>query len=322
VDDSDLASLEELRDAAWVCNGQALTFVERYGKPPHFSKDAWTATMQARKYLRYLDRHVETLEDCRIRWNDAAYGVNGALDALGAIKKARAGQLVPIFVGQSSYATAHEAAPGMVEHVLQIFRSAAGEYDQEFVTDLADRLRDVQLRDLYGHIECEFWAAFDQLATREERPTLGEIAIDKPNMSVDAARLRLERIANCGEPYTSQRQLADDLGCSLATVNKAIAKSTKLRTWMASGRRTAPVAVRMDDIIADRVHQCRESAPDSYLPDDDVDTILQKLVAEAPTDRREETRQAIANLNADARRQIAQIISENPEYGQIMWPSL
>jgi hypothetical protein len=74
----------------------------------------------------------------------------------------------------------------------------------------------------------------------EEKPEAGPAA--KPEARKDEtaksgkviwqeAAERMERLRAQGEPWTSQRKLADQFGCSSATINKAISETPSLTAW-------------------------------------------------------------------------------------------
>jgi hypothetical protein len=61
-------------------------------------------------------------------------------------------------------------------------------------------------------------------------------------MSVEEAAERLNRLRLQGEPFTSQHQLATQVGCSSGTINKAIHSKDELAAW-AKPPEAAPRAV-------------------------------------------------------------------------------
>lgn len=86
-----------------------------------------------------------------------------------------------------------------------------------------------------------------------------------------------------GEPFTSQRKLADELGCSDATIRKAIGCSKILQGWKARSEKpkAAPPAKDLDEKALDELPETRESSPDDVLPDDEVENVMAKLINQA-----------------------------------------
>jgi hypothetical protein len=112
------------------------------------------------------------------------------------------------------------------------------------------------------------------------------------------------------EPYTSLRKLAVELGCSDATIRKAIEQSDTLKGWKARsmGPKAAPKATDLGAVVRDNTRQTTEPGPDQVLPDDDVDATMARLIDQARPDER-------AKLNAldDAGRRalVATYLSQN-----------
>jgi hypothetical protein len=118
-----------------------------------------------------------------------------------------------------------------------------------------------------------------------------------------------------GERYTSQRDFATRFGCSVATVNKAINASPKLRGWQAryAKRKSSPRAQSLNDVVTDNTPTPGEPDPSEVLPDDDVDAVMAQLIDQAKPDER-----AMLNaLDADDRRQIAQAFVEQQKDDRI-----
>jgi hypothetical protein len=79
-------------------------------------------------------------------------------------------------------------------------------------------------------------------------------------LSWQQAAERLERLRSQGEPFTSQHLLAKQLGCSPATINKAIKESPSLSTW-ATRKAAAPKAQGLHEVVTDRTAQGSEPNP-------------------------------------------------------------
>jgi hypothetical protein len=72
---------------------------------------------------------------------------------------------------------------------------------------------------------------------------------------------RLKRLREQGDLYTSQHKLADQLGCSPATINKAIDNTPDLRAW-AKKPEASPKAQSLNEVVTDRTAQHREPNPE------------------------------------------------------------
>jgi hypothetical protein len=71
----------------------------------------------------------------------------------------------------------------------------------------------------------------------------------------------LEQLRRQGEPFTSQKTLADQLGCSSGTINKAIKRTPSLQPWAQSRKPTAPKAQSLTEVVTDCAAQGREDDP-------------------------------------------------------------
>jgi hypothetical protein len=76
----------------------------------------------------------------------------------------------------------------------------------------------------------------------------------------DEVAERLERLRRQGERFTSQRKLAKQIGCSSATVNKAIRNTPSLRAW--AKIYTTPKAQSITPVVTDSTAQNRELEPE------------------------------------------------------------
>jgi hypothetical protein len=92
---------------------------------------------------------------------------------------------------------------------------------------------------------------------------------------------RLKRLRTQGEPWTSQHQMAERLGCSSGTVNKAIKKTPALHAW-AQQPDAAPRAQRLNAVATDRVPQAREPDP----AHDAADAEMRRLIEEGTPEER------------------------------------
>lgn len=134
----------------------------------------------------------------------------------------------------------------------------------------------------------------------------GEIGGAATSWQAIQGRLLVKRDA--GEPYTSLRNLASELGCSEQMIRKAIERSQTLEGWRARSAESnaAPKASDLGVMVRDTARQRTEAAPDDYLPDDEVDTVFAILLDKAkPTERAK-----LNALNDEGRRALAKAYQE------------
>ncbi len=117
---------------------------------------------------------------------------------------------------------------------------------------------------------------------------------------------RLQRLCALGESYVSQRQLADRMACSGSTVHKAISASPELTKWMVEARPRTPRAVPFNEVVTDNTRQATETDPSDVMPDDDVDTLMAKLIEQAEP----KERARLNELTDEQRRNLAKAYSE------------
>jgi len=153
--------------------------------------------------------------------------------------------------------------------------------------------------------------------TKEKSPTGGRDAPSRPPAAAEANREyesgvdwqdirdRLLRLRSQGEPFTSQRQLAQQLECSLATINKALNSCNTLKGWAARSR-GQPRTQSLNEIVTDNTPSQREPDPADSLPDDEVDRIFALLLAVAQP----EERGWLNALDADKRRELVRLYQE------------
>jgi hypothetical protein len=78
---------------------------------------------------------------------------------------------------------------------------------------------------------------------------------------------RLVRLMKQGEPWTSQRKMAEQIGCSLWAINKAIKETPDLHKWTnaRSAQEADPRAQSITEVVTDRTSQSRELDPTDDL---------------------------------------------------------
>lgn len=190
-------ALVRLCDAAKVANGNAQEILKRYRRKPDFSYASNSGIPQeakaqeraaARNHLLYEQVSIKYIQSAVHKSYDA-----DTWDATYLVQRAVASVLrsPPVFVGERSYPTAHEAAIAMGEAVLDAWQHAGG-YDAverapdrmhatqdgyyadiaiEVSVDLWRRLRRLRKglpADLWGQIQLEFQAALDRLEAEEQ----------------------------------------------------------------------------------------------------------------------------------------------------------
>jgi hypothetical protein len=118
---------------------------------------------------------------------------------------------------------------------------------------------------------------------------------------------RLLRLRKAGEAFTSQRDLAERLKCSLATINKAVNDSASLKGWMVRHGKRSPKAQSLNDVVTDSTANQREPDPAAGgLGIDEVDQIMGLLIEQAPPKERAN----LNELNAEGRREMARLYME------------
>lgn len=108
------------------------------------------------------------------------------------------------------------------------------------------------------------------------------------------------------EPYTSGKELGENLGCSDPTIRKAIKKSKTLRGWKArhAGRSTAPKATTLNEQMeVSDPSEMKQDRSDA-LPDEIVDSTMSRLINEAPP----KERARLNSMNQNERRELAETI--------------
>src|SRR5262249_11917813 len=101
------------------------------------------------------------------------------------------------------------------------------------------------------------------------------------NLTWQDAAERMTRLRAQGDPWTSQRKIAEQIGCSTTTVNKAIRNTPKLQPWAKPQTATACRAQSLNDVVTDRT-----ANPDPNPADEAGDAELRKLMEETTPDER------------------------------------
>lgn len=103
-------------------------------------------------------------------------------------------------------------------------------------------------------------------------------------ITIDEAVDRLNLLRLQGVRYTSVRKLAKQLECGTTTIHNAIGRSPELTAWRDATKPVkTPRAKSYTDLVADSA--AATNAP-GWLPQDEVDEALRRLIAEAsPAER-------------------------------------
>lgn len=206
-----------------------------------------------------------------------------------------------------------EGSSGSIEAVLGYYHRICPEANLELVKSEDEnyrawrQLKRIDLREmniLYGHIsrlKDELLAPLIQeSSSKTESPQQTKTRADWRDVQE-----RLLRLREAGEAYTSQRDFAERLNCSEATINKAVNKSPELKGWMARHVKRSPKAQSLNEVVADNIPSQREQDPAvDGLPDDEADLIFAELLQE------DITREQRADLNAmdpERRREMAKL---------------
>jgi hypothetical protein len=139
---------------------------------------------------------------------------------------------------------------------------------------------------------------------REAAGGAADESSDKERADATEVKERLTRLTQQGFAYTSQRKLAKQLECSESTINKAINSSDELKKWMESTRKSpAPSATALTDVVIDQTLDGRTADPADYVPEDEVNAALAKLIDEAP----DKERAKINSLDEEDQRRLARV---------------
>jgi hypothetical protein len=271
--------LIKVRDAAENVNGHAQAIIGEYRRKASFFSFEWAANSlvphcrqgqkraAARQWIVRQQHKIQRIREAKDRLRD------GTHPALDLIRRAVGLRVPPIFVGDYSYPTAHEAAEALGEAVQAEWESAGGydaverapdrmhaEYDFNNDADIAievsleifkrlRRLRKGRLpADLWGQIQQEFEAAWDRL--EEEMATEGRR--DRPDSRIDRGEANRRACEALKDPkLRSVRKLAKAIGCSeglIAQLPAWRAYQDQLKK-MDKSKAGGPKAIRLTDAV-------------------------------------------------------------------------
>jgi len=128
-------------------------------------------------------------------------------------------------------------------------------------------------------------------------------------MSWKDVSMKLLKIMNDGERFSSHSKMAEKIGCSSATVHKAIRRTTELSQWSEKQHGSATGMLPLDGIVTDNIAQSREADPSDSVEPLDIDKAMQYLIENSGTDE-------LAKINAMTpaeRRQLAETAYRDPD---------
>ncbi len=104
-----LARLRDLANLAQEINAHSRAIVSQHGRTPQWSKDAWCAAQQARKWLQRLSKAAQRLDDKLERWREL--DDDGSLgEMLEAVEAANVDHFNSVEPGGWPALTGHECA--------------------------------------------------------------------------------------------------------------------------------------------------------------------------------------------------------------------
>ena len=127
-------------------------------------------------------------------------------------------------------------------------------------------------------------------------------------MSWQEAAERLRELRKQGEPFTSQAKMAKQIGCSSATVNRAIKETPSLQAW-AKPKEAAPKTKSLGKAVLGTVPQDTEADPTAVLPPDDLDAAMDYLMHNAGPDERAK----IEAMPMEDRHRLASLAWDDPD---------
>ena len=110
--------------------------------------------------------------------------------------------------------------------------------------------------------------------------------VEAPNVKWQFAAAYLEDIRLKGEAFKSQGQYAETIGCSIATINKAIRNTPALADWSKRPVSSQSSAMSISDAILDKVSQQREGDPANMIEELDIDNAMAYLIENATPEER------------------------------------
>jgi hypothetical protein len=148
---------------------------------------------------------------------------------------------------------------------------------------------------------------------RRQKSAVDQIATTK--VTWQAAADKMLGMLHRNEPFTSQRKLGKQIGCSASTINTAIKETEVLHEWAQIRTVSTPKAQSLTEVVIDNVAQSREADPADFMSKEDVDEILERLVWESQADGRDELRKQLSEKTPDERRKLASIVADDPDVG-------
>lgn len=142
-------------------------------------------------------------------------------------------------------------------------------------------------------------------------PTKTESKVAK-GLNWQDVQAELERMHLQGDPYTSEKKLAEKIGCSKFLVNKAFKNgSAELLEWRTKSHVESRLNVSPEAsaLAIERTAQSREDDPAEFIEPEVADDVLEYLIDQAG----ESQRQHLTRLLPDQRQAMAKIMLNDPD---------
>ncbi len=166
-------SLIKLRLAAEVTNGNAQQIIVAYRDKPVFCSNSLCPAVaraqqraNARKRLLREHRAIKHIASEAHEWDG---------DAIDLIRRVSALKTSPVFVGDQSFPTAHEAAMVLGDTVLRTWQDAGGEDAVECAPDRAHAEHDGEDADIAIEVSLELWRQLQKLRDKLPGDLWGQI---------------------------------------------------------------------------------------------------------------------------------------------------
>lgn len=122
----------------------------------------------------------------------------------------------------------------------------------------------------------------------------------------------LERLRLKGEAYTSQKKLAEKIGCKKFLVNKAFKNgSAELQEWATKprGESRLNVSQKASELALNTTPQSREDDPAEFIESKDVDAAMKCLLEQA----NEHEQKIIMGMTPSQQQELAKIAYRDPD---------
>ncbi|NLX22438.1 MAG: hypothetical protein GXY55_12340 [Phycisphaerae bacterium] len=137
----------------------------------------------------------------------------------------------------------------------------------------------------------------------------------KTKASLPDVQKRLLRLRDEGLPYTSNRDLARRLNCSIGLISRAVNGSEVLKNWAKREAKGPPKVQGLNEVVMDRVPN--RTAPDPTevaeddLPEEEVKRLINEMIEKA--ENNPGTQQELKKLEGEDRQKIARLYLEQQQ---------